>query len=38
MIVEDCAHAFGAEYNGKKLSNHGNICVYNTGYKTFNHW
>ena len=30
MIVEDCAHAFGAEYNGKKLSNHGNICVYST--------
>ena len=30
MIVEDCAHAFGTEYNGKKLSNHGNICVYST--------
>ena len=30
MVVEDCAHAFGAEYNGKKLSNHGNICVYST--------
>ena len=28
MIVEDCAHAFGAEYNNKKLGNHGNICVY----------
>ena len=27
-IVEDCAHAFGAEYNGKKLGNHGNICVF----------
>ena len=30
MVVEDCAHAFGAEYNDKKLSNHGNICVYST--------
>lgn len=30
MVVEDCAHAFGAEYNGKKLGNHGNICVYST--------
>ena len=30
MVVEDCAHAFGAEFNGKKLSSHGNICVYST--------
>ena len=30
MVVEDCAHAFGAEFNNKKLSNHGNICVYST--------
>ena len=30
MIVEDCAHAFGAEFNNKKLGNHGNICVYST--------
>lgn len=28
MIVEDCAHAFGATYKGKKLGNHGNICVF----------
>ena len=27
-IVEDCAHAFGAEYKGKMLSTHGNICVF----------
>lgn len=27
-IVEDCAHAFGAQYKGKKLGNHGNICVF----------
>ena len=30
MIVEDCAHAFGAEFNGKKLGNHKNICVFST--------
>ena len=30
MVVEDCAHAFGAEFNGMKLGNHGNICVYST--------
>jgi dTDP-4-amino-4,6-dideoxygalactose transaminase len=30
MVVEDCAHAFGAEFNGKKLGNHGNICVFST--------
>ena len=28
MIIEDCAHAFGAEYKNKKLGNHGNICVF----------
>jgi dTDP-4-amino-4,6-dideoxygalactose transaminase len=28
MIIEDCAHAFGAEYEGKRLGNHGNICVF----------
>lgn len=27
-IVEDCAHAFGAEYKGKKLGCHDNICVF----------
>ena len=30
MVVEDCAHAFGAEYKGKKIGNHGNICVFST--------
>ena len=30
MVIEDCAHAFGAEFNGKKLGNHGNICVFST--------
>ena len=28
VIIEDCAHAFGAEYKNKKLGNHGNICVF----------
>jgi dTDP-4-amino-4,6-dideoxygalactose transaminase len=28
MVIEDCAHAFGAEYNGKKLGNNNNICVF----------
>ena len=28
MIVEDCAHSFGAEYNGKKIGNSENICVF----------
>ena len=28
MIIEDCAHSFGAEYKDKKLGNHGNICVF----------
>lgn len=27
-VVEDCAHAFGAEFNGRKLGTHGNICVF----------
>ena len=27
-VVEDCAHAFGATFKGKKLGNHDNICVY----------
>ena len=31
MIVEDCAHAFGAEYNGEKIggkASEGNMCVF----------
>ena len=28
LVVEDCAHAFGAEYKNKKLGNHDNICVF----------
>jgi dTDP-4-amino-4,6-dideoxygalactose transaminase len=32
MVVEDCAHAFGATFKGKKLGNikHQHICVYST--------
>ena len=31
MVVEDCAHAFGATYKGKKLGDHDkNICVFST--------
>ena len=28
VVVEDCAHSFGAEYNGKKLGSSKNICVF----------
>ena len=28
MVVEDCAHSFGAEYNGNKIGNNKNICVF----------
>ena len=28
MIVEDCAHAFGAEYNNNKIGSNENICVF----------
>jgi dTDP-4-amino-4,6-dideoxygalactose transaminase len=28
MIVEDCAHAFGGEYNNKKIGSNENICVF----------
>jgi len=27
-VIEDCAHAWGSTYDGRKLGNHGNICVY----------
>ncbi len=28
MVVEDCAHSFGAEYNGYKIGSNKNICVF----------
>ena len=27
-VIEDCAHAWGATYDGKPLGNHGNIAVF----------
>lgn len=30
FIVEDCAHAFGAQYKNKKLGSNKNICVFST--------
>jgi len=27
-VIEDCAHAFGGEYNNKKIGNTDNICVW----------
>lgn len=27
-VIEDCAHAWGSTYRGKRLGNHGNVCVY----------
>ena len=28
MVIEDCAHSFGAEYNNIKIGNNNNICVF----------
>jgi len=28
VIIEDCAHAFGATYKQKPIGSHGNICVF----------
>ena len=27
-VIEDCAHAFGATYDGKKIGSHGNYCMF----------
>jgi len=27
-VIEDCAHAFGADYQGRKIGTHGNIAVF----------
>ncbi len=29
-VIEDCAHAFGAEYKRQKIGTHGNTCVFST--------
>lgn len=28
MIIEDCAHAWGARYGDKLIGTHGNVCVF----------
>lgn len=28
IVIEDCAHALGSMYKGRKLGNHGNICIF----------
>ena len=28
VVIEDCAHSFGAEYNGKKVGNFGDMAVF----------
>jgi dTDP-4-amino-4,6-dideoxygalactose transaminase len=28
MVIEDCAHAWGATYKAKLLGNHGNVCCF----------
>jgi len=27
-IIEDCAHAFGSNFNGQPIGSHGNICTF----------
>jgi dTDP-4-amino-4,6-dideoxygalactose transaminase len=27
-IIEDCAHALGSKFEGKKIGSHGNICTF----------
>lgn len=27
-VIEDCAHAMGSTYKGKRIGNHGNICTF----------
>lgn len=27
-VIEDCAHAFGATFDGRMIGSHGNICVF----------
>lgn len=28
LIIEDCAHALGSTYKGKKIGTHGNCCIF----------
>mgnify|MGYP003113229595 CR=1 FL=1 len=27
-VIEDCAHALGSEYKGRKIGSHGNMCTF----------
>lgn len=27
-LIEDCAHTYGAKYNGRMIGNHGDICCF----------
>ena len=27
-VIEDCAHAFGSNFNGQPIGSHGNICTF----------
>ena len=28
IVIEDCAHGIGSTYKGKRLGNHGNLCMF----------
>jgi dTDP-4-amino-4,6-dideoxygalactose transaminase len=28
LVIEDCAHAFGATYKGRRIGTHGNYCMF----------
>ena len=28
VVIEDCAHAFGARYKGRHIGTHGNLCTF----------
>jgi len=28
IVIEDCAHGIGSKYKGKRLGNHGNLCMF----------
>lgn len=28
VVVEDCAHAFGGSFQGRKIGSHGNVCCF----------
>jgi dTDP-4-amino-4,6-dideoxygalactose transaminase len=35
MVVEDCAHALGSTFGGRKIGSHGNLCAFSfQGVKT----